>query len=212
MLVIRESYAPFILQRRANALSRMTGSVYVSRIDAGKPPKTISQELSVSLVRPWILLFREPIVLLASLYTSINFGVLYMFFAAIPIVFQGARGWSQGIAGLLFVGVATGVCFATLGAGVCNKRYQRLCMTAETNGCAVEPEARLDAANYPTDWPVPVCVDDVSFGALDRAHYRRHTLLVWARHGLHLPSGVSGRFLYVLNHESWSETQKLTCM
>ncbi|KUJ21872.1 MFS general substrate transporter [Mollisia scopiformis] len=145
-LVTPETYAPFILRRRAKALSRMTGSVYVFRIDAGMPPKTLSQQLLVSFTRVWMLLFREPIVLLASLYISIIYGTLYMFFAAIPIVFQVTRGWSQGIAGLPFVGVAIGVCLATLAAGVDNKRYVRLCKAAAANGCAVEPEARLGTA------------------------------------------------------------------
>ncbi|KAH0833550.1 hypothetical protein AYO21_05228 [Fonsecaea monophora] len=145
-LTTHETYAPFILRRRAKALSRMTGSVYVSRIDAGKPPKTLSQELSVSFTRPWVLLFREPIVLLASLYIAIVYGTLYMFFAGFPIVFQAARGWSQGIAGLPFVGVAIGVCLATLAAGVDNKRFVRQCEAAEAEERVVEPEARLRTA------------------------------------------------------------------
>ena len=141
-----ETYAPFILRCRAKALSRLTGRVYLCRPDAGKPPKTLSQELSVSLTRPWVLLFREPIVLLTSLYISIVYGTLYMFFAGFPIIFQVSRGWSQGIAGLPFVGVAIGVCCATLAAGVDNKRYVRLCAAVEAGGGAVEPEARLRTA------------------------------------------------------------------
>lgn len=121
----------------------MTGSVYVSRLDAGKQPKTLWQELLVSLTRPWILLFFEPIVLLTSLYISIVYGTLYMFFAGFPIIFQVARGWSQGTAGLPFVGVVIGVCLATLAAGVDNKRFVRLCVAAESGGRAVEPEDRL---------------------------------------------------------------------
>ncbi|KIW35707.1 uncharacterized protein PV07_02391 [Cladophialophora immunda] len=146
MLATRETYAPFILRCRAKSLSRMMGKVYVSRLDAAQTPKTLSQELLVSFTRPLILLFREPIVLLTSMYISIVYGTLYMFFAGIPIVFQDARGWSQGTAGLLFVGVAIGVCLATLAAGVDNKRYVRLCAAVEAEGCAVEPEARLSTA------------------------------------------------------------------
>ncbi|KAK4234846.1 MFS transporter [Achaetomium macrosporum] len=145
-LTTRETYAPFILRCRAKALSRMTGSVYVSRLDAGKPPKTLSQELSVSLTRPWILLFREPIVMLTSLYISIVYGTLYMFFAGFSIIFQGSRGWSQGTAGLPFIGVAIGICLATLAAGVDNKRYARMCAAVEAAGGVVEPEARLSTA------------------------------------------------------------------
>jgi len=145
-LTTPETYAPFILRSRARALSKMTGSLYVSRFDAGKPPKILTQELSVALSRPWILLFREPIVLLVSLYMSIVYGTLYMFFAAIPIVFQGSRGWNEGTAGLPFVGVAIGVCLATVLSGVDNKRYVRLCATIAAKGATVEPEARLSMA------------------------------------------------------------------
>ena len=66
-----------------------------------------------------------------------------MFIAAIPIVFEGTRGWSQSIAGLPFVGVAIGVCFAVLAAGAENKYYMRLAAAATIAGQAVEPEARL---------------------------------------------------------------------
>jgi MFS family permease len=145
-LATSETYAPFILRSRAKALSRLTGSVYVSRLDAGKPPKTLSQEFSISLTRPWILLFCEPIVLLTSLYISIVYGTLYMFFAGFPIIFQISRGWSQGIAGLPFIGVTIGVCCATLAAGVDNKRYARLCAAIEGEGGTVYPEARLGTA------------------------------------------------------------------
>ncbi|MCJ1405835.1 hypothetical protein MMC11_009065 [Xylographa trunciseda] len=145
-LTTPETYAPFILRSRARALSKMTGSVYVSRLDAGEPPKTLMQELSVALSRPWILLFLEPIVLLMSLYMSIVYGTLYMFFAAIPIVFHGSRGWNEGTAGLPFVGVTIGVCLATVLSGADNKRYVRLCATIEAKGATVEPEARLSTA------------------------------------------------------------------
>lgn len=145
-LTTHETYAPFVLRSRAKALSRLTGRVYVSRLDAGQPPKTLSQELSISFTRPWVLLFHEPIVLLTSLYTSIVYGTLYMFFAGFPIIFQVTRGWSQGMAGLPFVGVAIGVCLAMLAAGADNKRFVRLCAAAEAEGSAVGPEARLGPA------------------------------------------------------------------
>lgn len=100
----------------------------------------------MSLTRPWILLFLEPIVLLTSVYISIVYGTLYMFFAGFPIIFQVSRGWSQSTAGLPFVGVVIGVCLATLSAGVDNKRFVRLCAAAEAGRRAVEPEDRLTPA------------------------------------------------------------------
>ncbi|KAL7902997.1 MFS general substrate transporter [Trichoderma sp. SZMC 28014] len=144
--VTRETYAPFIMRRRAKALSRMTGRVYASRLDAGKPPKRLSQEVKGALTRPWILLFSEPIIMLATVYISIIYGTLYMFFAGFPIVFQVGRGWSQGIGGLPFAGVAVGVIIATTTSGFDNKRYARLSAAATAEGRLVPPEARLPRA------------------------------------------------------------------
>ena len=75
ILITPETYAPFILRCRAEALTQRTESVYLSRIDVGRPRKTLLQEFSVSLTRPWILLFCEPIVLFTSLYVSIDLGI-----------------------------------------------------------------------------------------------------------------------------------------
>lgn len=146
LLVTSETYAPFILRSRAKALSRATGSVHVSQLDVGKPPITLSTALSIAFTRPWIFLFREPIVLLTGVYTSIIYATLYLLFAAIPIVFEVTRHWSQGIGGLPFVGVAIGVCLAVGASGVDNKIYLRMTKVAAAAGRAVEPEARLHNA------------------------------------------------------------------
>lgn len=145
-LVTRETYAPCILRRRVKALSRRSAKLYVSRIDAGKPPQTLFHQLWNSFSRPWIFLFLEPIVLLTSLYVSIIYGTLYMLFAGIPIIFQGSRGWSQGLAGLPFIGVAVGAALAAVISGLDSKRYSRSAELAESEGRRVDPEGRLRSA------------------------------------------------------------------
>ncbi|KAI0123872.1 major facilitator superfamily transporter [Xylariales sp. AK1849] len=139
-LYVPETYAPVILRRRAAKLSELTGKAYVSKLDAGKPKKTVSQEFKVALTRPWVLLFTEPIVLLTSLYMAIVYGTLYMMFAAFPIVFQQQRGWSPGIGGLAFLGVAVGMLFAVSYSMYDNKRYAKI---LEARGGTALPEARL---------------------------------------------------------------------
>ncbi|UPK95480.1 hypothetical protein LCI18_006415 [Fusarium solani-melongenae] len=177
-LLVPETYAPYLLRQRARMLSERTGRVYISLLDAGQPPKSISSQLKVALTRPWILLFKEPIVLLLSIYISIIYGTLYMCFAAFPIVFQVGRGWSPGIGGLAFIGTAVGVSLATLIAIFENKRYVRL---AAAKGGMLDPEVRLRLAmlgsvfipiglfwfawtTYPSiHWAVPI-VGSVFFG------------------------------------------------
>lgn len=48
-------------------------------------------------------------------YIGIIYGILYLCFIAYPIVFTGVRGWSTGLAGLAFTGLAVG-CFLVIGS------------------------------------------------------------------------------------------------
>ena len=139
-LIVPETYSPVLLRRRAAKLSKISGKVYKSKVDADqgrRPPKEI---FMTALSRPWILLFREPIVLLLSIYMAIIYGTLYMMFAAFPIVYQGQRGWNQGISGLAFLGIAVGMMAAVAYTLWDNKRYIR---EQDKHDGFAPPEARL---------------------------------------------------------------------
>lgn len=66
-----------------------------------------------------------------------------MMFAAFPIVFQQQRGWSPGIGGLAFLGVAVGMMTAVFYSMYDNARYAK---TAASLGGHAPPEARLPPA------------------------------------------------------------------
>lgn len=147
-LVVPETYAPVLLRKRAAALSRKTGKVYVSKLDmhhraAGAKGPSMAAQFRTALSRPWILLFREPIVLVTSIYMAIIYGTMYMMFAAFPIIFQQGRGWSAGIGGLAFLGIAVGMSLAVIYAMFDNRTYARKA-AASPDGMA-PPEARLPA-------------------------------------------------------------------
>jgi MFS family permease len=139
-LLIPETYTPVILRKRATALSKETGMVYKSRGDAEQGSKSLRNVFATALSRPWILLFQEPIVLLLSVYMAIIYGTLYMCFSAFPIVYQQNRGWSPGIGGLSFLGVAVGMMLAVIYSIWDNKRYAKL--DDRYDGFA-PPESRL---------------------------------------------------------------------
>lgn len=138
--LVPETYAPVLLRVRASKLSKMTGKTYMSKLDFDRGKVSLIDSLKTALSRPWILLFREPIVLLLSIYMAIIYGTLYMLFAAFPIVYQQYRGWNQGIGGLAFLGVMVGMLFAVAYTIPDNKRYIR---AQEKNGGFAPPEARL---------------------------------------------------------------------
>lgn len=138
---VPETYAPVLLRKRAEALSKKTGKVYVSKLEAERGKVTLGQAFKTALSRPWILLFKEPIVMLLSIYMAIIYGTLYLLFAAFPIVYEQARGWNSIVGALPFLGVLVGMIIAlAYTILIVNKRYIR---TAEKHGGFAPPEARL---------------------------------------------------------------------
>jgi hypothetical protein len=101
LLLLRESYATVLLQRKA--------------AKAGVIParQSFKEQYATNLTRPWIMLFTEPILFTLGLYSAFVWGVLYLDFTAYPVVFREIRHWSEGTAGLAFLGIGIGMAIAT---------------------------------------------------------------------------------------------------
>ncbi|AAW42095.1 hypothetical protein CNBC6960 [Cryptococcus deneoformans B-3501A] len=140
-----ETYAPVILRARAKRLSQVTGDVYRFRADA-KKPLNVTSMFRMSLIRPWKFLFLEPIVTILSLYTALIYGILYLFFAAYPIIFQSGHGWNTGVGGLAFLGVLVGTVLSVLlSIFISNPQYIKV---AKKKGGRADPEDRLPPAMW----------------------------------------------------------------
>ncbi|KAB8257498.1 major facilitator superfamily domain-containing protein [Aspergillus pseudonomiae] len=139
-LLVPETYAPLLLRKRAARLTALTGKVHRSKLELERGKVTMTSAFGTALLRPWILLFAEPIVLLLSTYMAIIYGTLYMLFDAFPIVFQQLRGWSEGVGSLPFLGVMIGMMLAVALNMHDNNRY--VAIHKAHHGFA-PPEARL---------------------------------------------------------------------
>ncbi|KAI0123642.1 polyamine transporter 3 [Xylariales sp. AK1849] len=112
MFTAKETYAPVILQRKAARLRMETNDErWWSRYDS---KISMIELLKLSLMRPFVLSFTEPILWFFNLWISLIYGILYLCFVAYPIVFTQHRGWSPGISGLAFVGIGTGTMMVIL--------------------------------------------------------------------------------------------------
>lgn len=102
VLLLPETYKPIILAHRAKKRG----------INLYKPPvnKQFVKNLAVNnLLRPVQMLMVEPIVSIFTIYIAFVFAVLFGFFEAYPIIFQGTYGMSLGVSGLPFLGVGIGL-------------------------------------------------------------------------------------------------------
>lgn len=149
-IFIPETYGPVLLQTRARQLSREDGKIYVSVLEKSQGKKKPSEVFKRALFRPWVFLFMEPIVLVASLYMAIIYGTVYMFMGAMPIVYNEKRGWSPGIGGLAFMGIAVGIILGLIYAiWDNNNRYIKLFVSKAATAESRLPPAIVGAVALP---------------------------------------------------------------
>lgn len=145
VLVIPETYAPYILRKRAVALSKNTNKFYISKLDVDMPAKTVAATLSTALTRPLIMAVYEPISTALALYAAVVYGILYLIFAAFPIIFVKERHWGQGVSGLAFLGIMIGQIIAVPFYVVLETKYRK---KIAQPGVVPNPEMRLEPGMY----------------------------------------------------------------
>ncbi|KDN53529.1 putative mfs-multidrug-resistance transporter [Tilletiaria anomala UBC 951] len=140
-VTLRETYAPIILVRKARRIRKETGSEkYVAPLELA--PLKAKDLLHATLLKPFAMLFMEPMLLALTVYLSFVYGIVYLLFEAFPFVFQGVYGFNSLVSGLMFLPFFLGGVVGTiLYAVIENPRYVRMADQAR-NG-RVAPEQRL---------------------------------------------------------------------
>lgn len=107
-------------------------------------PPTSSQILLRGLLRPLKLLFLSPLLFSLSVYIAFCYGVLYLLFNTIPLVFQQQYAFSLGHTGLIYLFMGAGYALSlALFLHFSDRTVVR--MTA-ANGGHFLPEMRLPAS------------------------------------------------------------------
>lgn len=138
-----ETYAPTLLKWKATHLRQLTGDDrYKAEIEIRDV--TFIRRLGTALYRPFVLTFSEPIIILVALYLTVIYIILFTFLNGYTFVFTETYGFSQGITGLVFVGIAIGLCLASLLVPMIYKwAKDDLAKIKEQGGTQLPPEFRL---------------------------------------------------------------------
>ncbi|GME29169.1 MFS general substrate transporter [Neofusicoccum parvum] len=100
LVLVPETYAPILLVRKApHSAAKSPGETNIFHI------------LFVSVSRPIKMLFTEPIVIFSTMYVSLIFAVLFLFFQAYPFIFRGVYSMSPPTAGLALIPIGVGCIF-----------------------------------------------------------------------------------------------------
>ncbi|KAG7039259.1 fluconazole resistance protein [Colletotrichum scovillei] len=115
-----ESYALTLLERKARRLRLQTRNPHLESVLAThRKPKDL---FMFSILRPAKMMFLSPIVFCLSIYMAILYGYLYLLFTTFPQVFKQQYGFSQGSAGLAYIGIGVGSVIGLLFAGLVSDR------------------------------------------------------------------------------------------
>ncbi|KAL7422377.1 hypothetical protein Q5752_003023 [Cryptotrichosporon argae] len=125
VFTLPETYAPVLLAQKARRMRKETGDErWYAPIERVK--HSFKSRLRDILLKPFIILFLEPMLLAVTIYMSFVYGVVYLLFEAYPFVFIQNHGFNQGEDGLAFLGFFLGGFIAVIFfLVVIEPRYQR---------------------------------------------------------------------------------------
>lgn len=148
LFLVPETYHPVLLRHKAQKLRDETQNKQW-KAPMEKSNKSIPKTIMYSFLRPFQLLFLEPMCLVLCLFSAILLGVLYLFFAAFPLVFGVHHDFTPSETGMAFLGILVGMVRGILTDPFWHKNYMRLVRQREDAGGEVVgsyPEYRLPPA------------------------------------------------------------------
>ncbi|KAF2797061.1 MFS general substrate transporter [Melanomma pulvis-pyrius CBS 109.77] len=137
-VVLRETYPPVLLERKAARLRKATGSDrYQSRL---KPEGSRTECILKAIVRPARMFILSPIVMSMCIYIAILYGLLYVLFTTFTFVYQDIYNFSARGAGLSFISSGIGNLLGLATMGIFSDRIIR---SRIAKGKEYVPEDRL---------------------------------------------------------------------
>ncbi|CAN8102500.1 unnamed protein product [Discula destructiva] len=146
--LVPETYHAVLLRNKAQKIRQQTGDArWIAPIE--KTKKSIPRTIAIATKRPFELLIFEPMCLNLCILSALLLGIVYLFFGAFGVVFEGTYGFSLSQLGLTFLGLFVGMLCGAACDPIVHRNYARLIKarekaTGEIGGS--EPEYRLPPA------------------------------------------------------------------
>ncbi|EEU37540.1 uncharacterized protein NECHADRAFT_97619 [Fusarium vanettenii 77-13-4] len=139
LLLMRETYAPTLLERKVRRLRSETGNQSLrSKMD------TRSHKLvKLAIIRPIKFLIKTPMVTIIALYVSIAYGILNLLIATFSFVYADQYNFSEGTLGLSFLPAGIGMMIGVLSYGNLADYLVQRSQKDQQPGTAYRPEVKL---------------------------------------------------------------------
>ncbi|RAK90677.1 MFS general substrate transporter [Aspergillus costaricaensis CBS 115574] len=135
LVILRETYAPILLERKARRLRRATGNQDIRPRSASMMSQR--QVFFDALVRPLKMLLTSPVVMTLAFDVAVVYGYQYLVFTTLSYIFQDVYHLSTGLSGLVYLGDGIGTILGIFSIGyasdkVAERRKARLGTPDET--------------------------------------------------------------------------------
>ena len=183
VVVMRETFAPVILERKTHRIRKLTGDANLrSELANDLTPLTaILQAIS----RPAKMLILSPIVLLFALLMGLAYGLMYLLYTTLSQVYEQQYGFSIGTSGLAYLGAGIGT---FIGLGIIMYYSDKIAIK-KSRGAEIKPEHRLPPLIYGY---IPFPAGFLIFGWTAQFHV--HWIVPIIGNGL---AGIGVMFVYV---------------
>jgi hypothetical protein len=144
VFTLPETYKPVLLRQKAKRLNNARGDTrYIAPIDLVH--MSIGERTKQVLLKPFVILFSEPMLIAITAYMSFIYGCVYLLIQAYPTVFTKGHNLNPGASGLILLNLPVGSSLAVIAyMQLGNPRYMKA--IAKHAPHPVPPEARLELA------------------------------------------------------------------
>ena len=112
------------------------------KVKADEERATIGKMITISLFRPFHLLFTEPVVFFFSLWITFAWSCLYLLFGVIPLIFQTRYGFNIEQSGAVFTSISIASIISTI-ISICQEKVVRRYAGDKRKNFFATPEGRL---------------------------------------------------------------------
>ncbi|KAI1349030.1 MFS general substrate transporter [Xylaria sp. FL0043] len=137
-----ETYAPYLLERKAHHFRELTGDNRY-QVEGVPPASSLGTRLLQSVYRPFLMVYTEAIILIFSFYLIILYIVLFTFLEGYPYIFSRVYGISDSLTFILWVAILAGDGVAILLIPVVYGWVKKAAAKAEREGKALQAEVCL---------------------------------------------------------------------
>jgi MFS family permease len=150
--VLRETYHPILLERKAKRLREETGNqLYQSRL---KQAGTTAEIFVQAIARPSKMFIFSPLVMSMCIYIAVIYGLLYILFTTFTFVYRDVYSFNSIGAGLSFIPGGIG---NFIGVAIVGPLSDRLIRKQMAQGLEPQPEQRIHVfITLPSALAIPI--------------------------------------------------------